>query len=1171
MLRRLLRWGLWALLITLASALGLAWFVLMTESGARLAIDTAVARFGLPVTYGDISGTIAGRLEVSDLDLEMDEVSASVEHLAVEWRLLQLIHGRLHIESIEISGVQSVLRTGALGGGADSISETPTEAPRDGDSVLPIDVIVDTVLLRDASLAFTEVAEAYEIDLDAAGTVDAFTVDGRLTAEHPEVGTVELEISGVGSYRGIEFSKLNADVLGGRLISTASLAWSPSLEWQADFRADSLVPANVASSPADWPGQLSLRGSTEGSAGDTLAAQIQLDTVSGVLRNLPVSGRASASIRGSHYSVSGLDLDWGPVVIRGEGEFGERLQAAFELEAADLSVALPDSRGSVSIEGRLGGTRSAPRIDASLAARSLQVAGLSVDDADADVHVNWTAGGANEVAIQASGVQVAGRSVELVIVDATGSKEEHNVSLRAEGEESNVSLAAAGGVRGEAWIGVLEELAVDTEQLGRWALEGTAPVIASQDGVDVAELCMASSEGRLCADGAWDSSEGWHANASVEQVPLALSKPFLPDGLALDGLVTGNLHAAASETRPVAADVALRTGVGSVAFSIGDTTQSITFDNAELVFFADSDTTVGRLSIEIGDDSIEGTGQLRAEVRLSALSGVNGEPGSGSVSPLLDGGRIALFVDEMPMSLLDFLLPGGATIGGTLDGKLEALTEADGSVTAEAEFRPGPGEIIYSSGGSRQTLSYEQGSIVLRVDENGLDGDWSLAWGDPRSSTYAAFSGDVRLPDYTNLDQDLEAQRLEARAEGGWDLAVVDALSEAFSGSTGRLDLNLSASGTVSEPRLTGEVSVRGQTNLTDLGLQLSEIELIASADAARHLQVEGHVISGNGRITIEGTSPPIPSAESPGRITLKGESFLAAQTEQVRLEVSPDIEVLLTGKEIQVSGDVTIPTARIQVLEIPESAEPISRDVVIVGEEQDRRDLPIRANVRVILGDAVSFQGFGFTSQLLGTIAVSESPGAPTQGSGEIELREGIYRGYGQNLQIDPGRLVFAGPLDNPALDVRAYRTATDRTRAGLLLRGTLQEPDVQVWSDPVMSQSEALSYMLFGRSMEQGSEADQANAATAAAALGGSMLAMSMASQVGLDEARIETGSKRSDAAFVAGKYLSPRLYVAYGIGLYEPINTLRIRYLLSPKFTLQTITGDRTATDILYRIER
>ncbi len=384
--------------------------------------------------------------------------------------------------------------------------------------------------------------------------------------------------------------------------------------------------------------------------------------------------------------------------------------------------------------------------------------------------------------------------------------------------------------------------------------------------------------------------------------------------------------------------------------------------------------------------------------------------------------------------------------------------------------------------------------------------------------------------------------------------------------------MNLSGSGTVTDPILTGTVSVTGQTELSDLGIHLSEIELIASADAAQQLQVVGHAVSGEGRVSIEGSSPLIPSEASPGRIAMTGDRFLAANTEQAHVEVSPELEIVLTGKQIQVSGDVTIPTARIDILEIPASAVPVSRDVIIVGEEEEeRRDRPVSANIRLVLGDGVSFRGFGFTTRLAGAIAVTEAPGVATQGSGELVFIEGIYRGYGQNLQIEPGRLVFAGPIDNPGLDVRAYRIATDRTRAGLLLRGTLRQPDVQVWSDPVMSQSDALAYMLFGRSMEQGSEADQANAATAAAALGGSMLAMSMASQVGLDEARIETGSKRADAAFVAGKYLSPRLYVAYGIGLYEPINTLRVRYLLSPKFTLQTITGDRTATDILYRIER
>ncbi len=75
----------------------------------------------------------------------------------------------------------------------------------------------------------------------------------------------------------------------------------------------------------------------------------------------------------------------------------------------------------------------------------------------------------------------------------------------------------------------------------------------------------------------------------------------------------------------------------------------------------------------------------------------------------------------------------------------------------------------------------------------------------------------------------------------------------------------------------------------------------------------------------------------------------------------------------------------------------------------------------------------------------------------------------------------------------------------------------------------------------------------------------------RVGLDDAYIEPGTTRNDAAFFAGKYLSPRLYVAYGTGIYESINTLRVRYILSRHWTLQAETGTRETADIVYQIER
>jgi len=1170
-LRRILKWGAWGSLAVLLSAFALASFVLMTEAGARLALKLAMARLDLPITYGDVSGSIAGRLEVHDLGLEIDGFSALIDHLAVEWRLLELRHGRVHIEEVQISGARSILRPEAFGGAPDSTTvESQTSEPREDDRILPFEMIVDSIRLQDAAFAVAEIVEAYGINLDGSGTIDAFSVGGRLVADLPEFGTAILEISGAGSQSGVELSVVNADVLDGRLQAEGSVAWTPAVEWRVDIQADDLAPGQLASSPADWPGRLSFSGTTEGSAGDTLHLRIQLDTLSGVLRDIPLNGKLSGSIQGEYYSLSALALDWGPTHVRGAGEIGERLDAVFELDAPDLSAVLPDSRGSVLAEGRIAGTRSAPRIDANLIANGVEVGGIRIEDGDADVDVNWAPGQANRVRVHARGVQVAGQTAETVVVEAQGTREEHTVAAHTTGERLDVRLEAAGGLSGWAWAGLLRELEVDTETMGSWVLEGETSLNAAQSEVDVSGFCIGSDDGRLCADGVWRAEEEWHASASVEGIPLALAGTFLPERLELHGLISGNVEASASIDGPMSAEVILHADSGAIVLDISDTTQSMAFENTELAVFADPDTTVGRLRLEVPGDKSAGPGLLIADVRLSALTGLRGESGAGL--SLLEDGRVALSIDGVPMSLAEFILPGEATISGTLDGKVEATTEADGSITAEAELRPGPGEITYSSGGGRRSLDYEQGSILLDIGQSGLDGEWSLAWGDPDSATFAAFSGDLRLPEYTNLDQDIESQRLEARVEGGWDLRVIDALSDEFSASAGRLDVKLSASGTLAEPNLTGAVNVSGQTEVTNLGIRLSEIEVTATADAARQLQVVGHAASGDGRISIEGMSPLIPSETSPGRIFLRGDRFLAVNTEQARVEVSPEVEILLTGRQIQVSGDVSIPAARIDILEIPVSAVPVSRDVVLVGqEEEDRKDLPISANIRVVLGDEVSFRGFGVTTRLLGTVAVTESPGRPTRGSGELVFSEGIYRGYGQNLQIDPGRLVFAGPIDNPGLDVRAYRTATDRTRAGLLLRGTLKEPDVQVWSDPVMSQSEALAYMLFGRSMEEGSENDQANAASAAAALGGSMLAMSMASQVGLDEARIETGSKREDAAFVAGKYLSPRLFVAYGIGLYEPINTLRVRYLLSQKFTLQTVTGDRTATDILYRIER
>jgi len=144
----------------------------------------------------------------------------------------------------------------------------------------------------------------------------------------------------------------------------------------------------------------------------------------------------------------------------------------------------------------------------------------------------------------------------------------------------------------------------------------------------------------------------------------------------------------------------------------------------------------------------------------------------------------------------------------------------------------------------------------------------------------------------------------------------------------------------------------------------------------------------------------------------------------------------------------------------------------------------------------------------------------------------------------------------------------------AGLNIKGTLKSPETTIYSDPPMGQSEALAYILLGHPLGQASPQEGnllANAANSLGLKGGNLVAKKLAARYGLEEARIESTGGLKEASLVVGKYLSPRLYVTYGLGLFEPISTFRIRYILGREWTLQAEQGTETGADFLYTVER
>jgi translocation and assembly module TamB len=250
----------------------------------------------------------------------------------------------------------------------------------------------------------------------------------------------------------------------------------------------------------------------------------------------------------------------------------------------------------------------------------------------------------------------------------------------------------------------------------------------------------------------------------------------------------------------------------------------------------------------------------------------------------------------------------------------------------------------------------------------------------------------------------------------------------------------------------------------------------------------------------------------------------------------------------------------------------PASEDVVIEDAPPSPPPLPITADISVAMIEAVDLVGFALEAKLNGGVRVSQRPGKTPRGTGEI-LVSGIFNAYGQKLDIERGRLGFAGRrIDNPSLDILAIRRV-NRQRVGVQVRGTARQPIVRLYSETPMEQSEILAMLVLGHSSTTagGAAGAQLNEyADAMQTAGGSLIAGSIGRQFGL-AAGVENFGSAIGSALVVGKYISPRFFVGFGSSLLEATQLVILRYRWTENIELELVSGDQQKGSVSWRTER
>ncbi len=523
--------------------------------------------------------------------------------------------------------------------------------------------------------------------------------------------------------------------------------------------------------------------------------------------------------------------------------------------------------------------------------------------------------------------------------------------------------------------------------------------------------------------------------------------------------------------------------------------------------------------------------------------------------------------DDLPITALTAGLTPDVQYEGTLDIAANAGAARDAPWQGQLRAELSDAALRHRLASGRvDVLRIGTGLVAVKADATTLNGEVKLD-----APNRATLVGSARAERQGNDPRNwpLRGELRAATAELGFVSLYVPEIDRA----AGQFDADIVLAGTVAAPELSGVLRLQaGELDFYQVNLALRALDLEARL-IANNLDFKSTGLAGGGKLASNGSiewREGLPY----GTLRLQGENLRVVNVPEARIDASPDLEFRIDGRKIMVVGEVKLPYANIAPADLSGAVLSSSDEVIVGAKPTDpSKRFEVSSQIKMTLGDKVTIDTTGLSGRITGSITARTTPDDVSRAIGELQVEEGKYAAYGRKLDIQRGRLIFSGGLlGDPAIDIRAVKNFPDVV-AGVNVRGTLRQPRLTFFSEPAIPQSQIVSLILAGGTLETAQATNRQGTPGARNELigqGAALLAQQIGSRVGIEDVSIESNLD-NETSLVLGKYLSPRLYVSYGISLTESINTIKMRYTINDKWTVKTEAGKERSADLVYTIER
>jgi translocation and assembly module TamB len=503
--------------------------------------------------------------------------------------------------------------------------------------------------------------------------------------------------------------------------------------------------------------------------------------------------------------------------------------------------------------------------------------------------------------------------------------------------------------------------------------------------------------------------------------------------------------------------------------------------------------------------------------------------------------------------------------------------------------------------GAVRGYQIEMATIVVSYADAWLDGQVRLA----QSEETGALVGEVRLPVALGEGDKRAANEAGRRISGrivseNLSLQIVRAFTPEVADVRGRVNVDVTLTGTLDEPRIRGQI-----------GIAEGAFRVVKTDVAYVELTLEGEVKNtyfqlsrirlrseGGGEFSAKGRIP-IPVGTNDGRITVDAiaEDFLVVANKQAEARVDARLAIRGNLATPRVSGNIE--SERV-VIFMPKGEQkqlaPVEFEhagIFVVGEmpatdegapEQNgqvRLSLLERAEVDVKVGVERNawVRGDDANIELRGELKALKQAGEEhVRISGEIRTVRGYYRLRSKRLMIEEGAVSFTGTQQiNPLLNVSLSYESPDY-EIGVHVTGTTQKPNLSLTSQPPLETADIVAVLIFGKPFAQLGGGETTEMRERVGSLLGGFAAEQLRDQLGgrlgIDTLEIKPSGEADEegAEIGVGKYVSEDVFVQYvqRFGR-EAASEVRLEYYFTTRWLIQTSasTEGESGADIFWNI--